>query len=435
MRSRQKGSTALSPVVLEPGDQIKSPLRLILGAAPVGAALTLSMTLRLLATILAARLASVSDFGSFATLNAIAAFVSAIAMGGWPSYLLAIVPKTGLTHEMMKTLIVRLGFSCLAFSIVQSLFVVASLHSRADWQAVLLAAMLMTGTVLGSVFNEAQRAAGNILRSRFSIAIVPPAVASGLLLLLYFSGIRVTAEWLLTANGVGWLALWAFAAVNLRRHYTPETGAQVLKVSRRDLMLTKVSQAGLATADIVAVGWLLGPTEGAFYAIASRIALTSGMGYTAVVMAYGPNVSKLANQPAQMRTLVRRMTLIGGAVTIPITITAAIYGRPLLQLFGSTYSAAYPILVILLLGVAANALSGPIGLVVNVTGQEAIGRRTLLLACAAFFALVAPATLLFGTFGTAILWSGTTLLWNVALWLQVDLDHGSRSPSGSSSDA
>ncbi len=115
------------------------------------------------------------------------------------------------------------------------------------------------------------------------------------------------------------------------------------------------------------------------------------------------------------------MTAIGIAVTVPLALIVALWRNQLLALFGPAYVSAGTLLVILLIGVAANAISGPIGLIVSVTGQEAIGRRTLLTACALFFVGLPIATLTLGAPGAAALWVTITVGWNIALWLQADL--------------
>lgn len=410
-----------------------SAKRLLMGTAPVAIALALSLVLRMLSTVLGTRLSNVSEFGEFATVNAIGVFVGTLAMGGWPSYLLATVPKYGISRQAARDMQKRLALTCFAFVLAQSILILSALRDHSTVATLLFAGVLVTGTTFATVFNEAQRASGNVVRSRFAIAIVPPSVTSISLVACYGIGIAVSSEVLLLANALGWLVLWVLASVSLRRHYVDQVTLDP-GVSRRDLMLTKVSQAGLATADVFVVGWLLGAQQGALYAIASRVATTAGIGYTAVVMAYGPLVSRLAGQPVELRKLTKRMTWLGIAVTVPIVIGASVFRTQLLHLFGPEYVDAQVLMLVLLAGVATNAICGPIGLIVNVTGQEAVGRRTLVTAGVVFFVLLPIVALSFGALGAAVLWTSITLLWNLALWAQVDLANGAVSRTSHAGD-
>ncbi len=208
-------------------------------------------------------MSNVDAFGDFATINAISAFTCVLAMGGWATYLLAVVPKQGIDRPMVRNINLRLGVTCVAFVVAQSLFMGLSIPDRTVWSTIVLAGVLLTGMAFATTFNEAQRAAGNIIRSRFSIAVIPPLVTSTGIVLTHSAGHTIGTIDLLLWNAVGWLALWLWASLWLMRSYSADAGTP-LNISRRDLMITKVSQAGLSTADVFVVGWLLGAREGPF---------------------------------------------------------------------------------------------------------------------------------------------------------------------------
>lgn len=392
----------------------------VLGAVPVGAAMALSVGLRLAATALATRLASVPDFGTYATVNAINGFVTVAAMGGWPSYLLATVPKSGVSKQFIRLMERRLTLSCFCVAIIQSLAIAFGLGNRVTPSTVGAAAVLLAGVAFGTVFNEAQRASGNIVPSRFALAIFPPTVTSIVIASVYLAGGAITSTALIAANAAGWAALWLNARLRIRSTYRDVQDSDAFKVSRMDLLLVKLSQAGLGSADIFAVGWLLGSVDGASYAVASRLATTVGFGYTAVVMRYGPLLSGVARDPQQLRDLILRMTRAGILISSPIAVFAAIERTRLLRLFGHSYAHSSSVALVLLIGVTANAVCGPISLAVNVNGQERLSRNVLVISCLLFFIALPPAALMFGPIGAAVSWTTITIGWNITLWIFAD---------------
>lgn len=386
----------------------------------VGAALGLSTVLRMTTTFLSARWAAVDDFGTYTTVNGAAALVSAIAMGGWPSYLLAVVPKHGLTRRVVRQMKRGLGVASIVWILGQSVFLWLALEGPQLWKPISAGAVLAIGLIFGTTYNEAQRASGNVVPSRFAIACVPPGVTVGLLLVAAGVNSEISSTVVIGAHAAGWIALWAWANRALRGRYVDDPGLELV-VSRRDLFVTKLCQSFLATSDIVAVGWLLGPESAAHYAVASRVAVSAGLGHTAVVMAIGPDLSRSAGQPTLLRHLVRRMTALAFGITVVLAASIIALRDHLLPLFGDDYDGAGTLLIVLVLGVSANALCGPVSLLTNVTGQEHKTRRTLLSATLIYLVIMPVACRMFGVLGAAWAWALTTTGWNVALWLQVDL--------------
>ncbi len=285
--SKRNGSTSSTSA-----NEAPSIRRLVLWTTPVAISLGLSLALRFLSTVLAARWSPVTAFGEFATLSAVTTLASTLAMGGWPAYLLALIPRAGLSHKTVRKMTRALSLSCIAFVLVQSLAIALAL-SGAAVGIHLLAALLLVGLVFGTVLNEAQRASGNVVRSRFLIAVVPAGTAIAILAALKLLEIGIDLPLIILANAAGWIALTVVAGRSIRRISAAQSIDEPF-VSRRDLMLSKASQTVLSTADVFFVGWLLGPTPGALYAVATRIAVTAGLGNTAVLMAFGPTVSRLA---------------------------------------------------------------------------------------------------------------------------------------------
>jgi O-antigen/teichoic acid export membrane protein len=92
-------------------------------------------------------------------------------------------------------------------------------------------------------------------------------------------------------------------------------------------------------------------------------------------------------------------------------------GKMLLWAFGADYAAAYPELLVLAIGAAIAALSGPAAQVLLLTGHEGTYPRIMALALMVRFALIATLGPIYGLMGIVVAWSISAVLVTVALVL------------------
>jgi O-antigen/teichoic acid export membrane protein len=97
-----------------------------------------------------------------------------------------------------------------------------------------------------------------------------------------------------------------------------------------------------------------------------------------------------------------------------------VFGKELLNLFGDDFVVAYPILVILIVGQLANAMTGPVALLLNMTGHQTDAARILgagVILNVTLNALLIPA---YGPTGAALAGTVTMVLLNtnmaIAVW-------------------
>ena len=147
------------------------------------------------------------------------------------------------------------------------------------------------------------------------------------------------------------------------------------------LMLINGCNVLLQRAPLLLLGTLAGSEQAGLYAPASRIALTISFGLTAVNSWAAPMIADLYARGDHMglQRLIRLATRTSVIFTLPITLAVALWGRNILALFGAQYVAAYPALVILSCGQFINALWGPVGFLLTMTGRETVAARVLML--------------------------------------------------------
>jgi O-antigen/teichoic acid export membrane protein len=385
------------------------------------------MVLRYLLVLAVARHLSVADFGVYSTVLAVVAVTSVLTMGGWPSLLMAVVPKFGLTRALLRKARYSVGLLSVGLGIVQAVVLWVSLRNA--WSIGIAAAstLVLLGLSLATLENEALRADGLVVRSRFAYAIVYPGVSLLLLLVVAASDVPLSSALVLTLSALGWVALFAVSrGTSRKRERAGEPEDYRVTHDRRAFLATKIAQSVLGSADVLFVSWLAGLEEAALYAVAKRISIIAGLGLNAVTMVYGPRLSSAAVDEHALKSETRRATLLSLCLTLPTVLLLGAISMPLLSTFGTEYEAAWPVLVVLLVGSGVNALAGPIGTVVNVNGQERFSGATMT-AFAALYVVAAPlGVVLWGAIGCAVVWASVTALWNLALWIGTDYGRSNR---------
>ena len=125
-------------------------------------------------------------------------------------------------------------------------------------------------------------------------------------------------------------------------------------------------------ADIVMIGALLNTEATGLYSAASRIAALAGFVLMAVNLVAGPLISgyhKKENHAAMQRMLSMSATLITMG-TFSIALGLWLFDDVILSLYGEAFAHSKTAMHILLLGYVVNALTGPVGYVMMMTGHH-----------------------------------------------------------------
>ncbi len=140
------------------------------------------------------------------------------------------------------------------------------------------------------------------------------------------------------------------------------------------LMAVVLMAFGMNQSGILLTGLLLGTETSGLYAVAVRLCDVALLGYHAVNTVVAPRFASLhaTGQTESLQRLLTRCAAATSAVTLGIVALLAVTGPLILSLFGPAFSASYPILLILLAGVAAIAASGPVVYFLNMTGQQQV---------------------------------------------------------------
>lgn len=256
------------------------------------------------------------------------------------------------------------------------------------------------------------------------IEILQPLVLGLGLGLVWLVGSSLSIDGALALVLLSLMIAVAAAALSMRAS-TPDAARQGPASSETPLWATSakrfyVSQIAIATigmADILILAMFVPSTDVALYAIALRVALVGRLANSGVEAIVSPRISAAwtNNDLASIQQTVNHSIAVTLLPTVGFAVLLTVFASPVLSIVGSEYREASSVLVILLIGNLANAITGPSGYVVSLTDNEAAHARAM---SAAAVLLVVLSFAVAGVGGiVAIAWvrTGIDVLWNVIL--------------------
>lgn len=185
----------------------------------------------------------------------------------------------------------------------------------------------------------------------------------------------------------------------------------------RSFFLGQLSISVIATADVLVLAMFVSEAEVGLYAMASRIAILGRLPNSGLESIVSPRIAKAwsLGSVAGIQSLVGQSIALSSGPTIGLAAFLVVFREPILGIVGDEYRVAGTYLVILLVGNVVNALTGPSGYVVSLTGNERLHGRIMSLAAAGLVVGCLVAGSAAGALGVAIVRSLVTVGWNLAL--------------------
>lgn len=166
-------------------------------------------------------------------------------------------------------------------------------------------------------------------------------------------------------------------------------------------------------SDTLMLSYFLSEDQVGVYRIAFKIATLITFAQFALNAVIAPMVSELHSGGENMAFLAKKVAHLNLITAGPIFLSIIILGPFLLQMFDiQNPNAAYPFLAVLSLGQLANAFSGPVLNILNMTGYEQSARNTMLVIATLNILLNALLIPLWGLMGAATATSLTMIGWN-----------------------
>jgi O-antigen/teichoic acid export membrane protein len=185
----------------------------------------------------------------------------------------------------------------------------------------------------------------------------------------------------------------------------------------RPMFVAQLAIATLGLADVLIVGAVLGPVDAGLYAVATRIAVVGRVVNSGLESVVAPRLAGAWSRrdvDTIQRTIDRaiRTSILP---TLGFVLIASLLATPLLSIFGEQFVDARVVLLILLAGNVANALTGPCGYVVALTDSERVYATVMAVHAVALVMLALILAHVGGITAVALVQSGVTVSWNVSM--------------------
>lgn len=297
----------------------------------------------------------------------------------------------------------------------------------------LVIAFLPLGTEAGTAFLALlvlvpliarTRLSQGLLRGahRASLSLVPdgiarPGLAILFLLSLGFAGYTGSTAFALAMLLSAVLAL-AFALLLERRTLSGIGQASSAPAAARRfsaaIFISSILAVLVSQLALIATGILASAADAGLYAAAERFSLAAGLVGQAVYLAVASRLAAhhARGETAQLRALVRKATRGVTLATLLLCGGIVLAARPLLDIYGTGFAAAEPVLLILLAGVFFNAFAGPTGQLLLMTRNEQDHMRIMFVSLVSQAVLIAFLVPMLGYLGAAWAVLLSTVIWN-----------------------
>lgn len=135
----------------------------------------------------------------------------------------------------------------------------------------------------------------------------------------------------------------------------------------------------MGIVDTAMLGILADSREVGIFGIAARVAALTSFGLHAVNMVVAPRFAALhsAGRTDEMERVARLAAAAASAVGLPVVLACVAFPTLVLALFGPGFVAGAPVLATLAVGHLVNALTGPVGYLLMMTGHERTMRNNM----------------------------------------------------------
>lgn len=273
-----------------------------------------------------------------------------------------------------------------------------------------------------------------IVRSFAFMQILPALAMLSFLaagtLLFRVDGVPVYAQlaaWACTAALGVWIVARAF-----RRRMRPDDRVkevpvrEILAISL-PMLMTLSMHFLLGQTGVIMLAAFRSDAEVGHYDMTVKLATLTTYVLASVNSMAGPRFSELyhAGRLDELFYVARKSARLIFWTTAPILLGLVLLGKPILRhLFGPDFVAAYPALVLLVLGQFVNSTSGSTGMFMNMTGRQVPFRNIMLAAAALNVSLSFAAVPRYGAAGAAFAAMVSVMFWNLATLAYMKARHG-----------
>lgn len=188
------------------------------------------------------------------------------------------------------------------------------------------------------------------------------------------------------------------------------------------IWIVNVSRVSYRSLDVLIVSIFVDIKSAGFYFIAARTAELIGFMLASLNLIIGPNIAKHNSMKklTEVQPFLAYIALFLATSSALLFFIFALFGDDIILLLaGEEYHQVYLPLIILAAGQLINSLTGSVGVVLNMTGNEKANMFVQLTTLPVTLAMILVGTFLYDITGAAVASCLGIIIWNVRLWFAV----------------
>jgi O-antigen/teichoic acid export membrane protein len=378
--------------------------------------------------IVLGRLLGTDGYGGFSYVLAVANLLVVITVLGLPNGTMRFVAEytekkrwSHLKGIIIISIPIVLGMS-LVFSVILLILVKLSIfHSHIN-ESFYLVALILPLIALGQLRGKVIRGFHRIRESLFPEEVLLPFI---FIIALYIFSVKTTKEsiylyficyLLVLALGFYWLV--KIIPAKLKKIKAEYNIKEWLMVSF-PMTLGSLMQLVLNKTDIIMIGMIVGLDSTGLYSAANRIALINTFILRVVDTSVAPLISTAyhSNDNESLKNIIKMGTKWSIFGTIPFFAIIMIWPELILGLFGDSFKDGKIVLRILAIGQFVNAITGPVGFALLMTGNQKI--FAIIMFISAIINLIGNAYVIpyYGAMGAALVTTSSIIILNLGMFV------------------
>ena len=336
-------------------------------------------------TMLMARSFQASDAGIFFLVIAVSEILTMVARLGLPQSIIVFIGRnTALKNYVavkgsLQTSMKYIIFSSILVGVALTIATLTiSKLSKGDANLTpyfLIVPLAILPFALLHLLGNALRGLGHIRYSQFIIFFCPQIIQLlGLVTILNRQSIAavvwvyVGAGWATAALSYG---LWQRQTKSMKA-IKGDFSSRLIFATAIPMFITNLLMLVNARTGTFALGILANPADVLVYNVALRISLLSTFALMAVNAYSAPKFAALhaAGEFNKLGRVARQATMLAMVTTFPLVLVIIIFPEIVLSIFGPSLEGSQTVLIILVLGQCINVASGPVGMLLAMTGNE-----------------------------------------------------------------
>ena len=399
--------------------------------------------LGLLGTIFLARVYGAESVGLIAIINSILMMATILCLLGFNTSILRLIPEYKVRYSLVaafhlyRKIVYLVAVAAIATSLSLyyfSSYIAETIFSDIEYEFYIeLVSCFVVFKALSRINTQAIRALDEI--RVFAVVQLLPQLVNLILfvsfwyfLQSYNAPVYALFSSLIITAFVSWLLVnrhFSDASLDAQKNFS--VSSKKLMGITLPMMTTGVITIICGESGVILLSIYGDETDVGIYSVAFKLATLTGFLLRATNTILAPRISKLkySNDINEMFFVIKNISKLIFWISTPILMVMLIFGEWILELFfGFEFVAGYSTLCFLLLGSYINAITGPTGIFLNMTGQQKLFRNITLIGALIFFASNIVLIPLLGMLGAAISLFIAEIIWNFSCLFYIKHKYG-----------